>query len=181
MPKGWRTFSSHQLAYPASVHRDHESTAHTVCMRDHVHSRATCWQSIYIYRVDEHVPGRGGCWLSRESRRPARQPRAARSPMRTQVDRNCPAGRFQVVSPDLPGRAPQGYPAVGWETGRLGPGGPKGPRRATTGSASGTVPAYRLYGIEHPSNLGRTPIGAGNSETGNFETRSHHDQPRCLA
>jgi hypothetical protein len=75
MPRGWRTFASHRLAFAAAEHEPHETKAFTVCTA----APGAPWyerqREVWIYRVDEHVPARCGCLLPLErSRRLAARP-----------------------------------------------------------------------------------------------------------
>lgn len=74
MPRGWRTFRHHQLTRTAAEHQEHETKAVTVCAGEHAHSSKVCWQTIYVVRVDHHVPARGGCRMFSR-----RKPRIKRS------------------------------------------------------------------------------------------------------
>jgi len=68
MPKGWRTFSSNRLAFTAAEHQEHETKAHTVCLAKPGVPWHERQREIYVYRVDHHIPGRGGCRLTRPKR-----------------------------------------------------------------------------------------------------------------
>lgn len=74
MPRGWRTFRSHQLRYLAAEHQEHETKAHTVCTAPAGATFVTKRLEIWIYRVDHHVPQDGGCRLHRP-RQKGRVPR----------------------------------------------------------------------------------------------------------
>jgi hypothetical protein len=68
MPKGWRTFTSHQLTFEAKEHQEHESKAHTVCLAPPDVAWHERIREIWVYRVDLHVPARDGCYLHRRKR-----------------------------------------------------------------------------------------------------------------
>jgi hypothetical protein len=93
MPRGWRTFRSHQLKFEAAEHQEHESKAHTVCtarVDAPWHERQ---RSIYVYRVDRHVPAQCGCVLTRPKRR-----RGQAHDVRTSSKKLDATGRNNLVS-----------------------------------------------------------------------------------
>lgn len=93
MPKGWRTFRSHQLVWPAKIHALHETKAHAACLRDHVHTRRGCFDSLWLYRVDIHVPARGGCHLPLARAKPKHRVGTTSPPVSgSQVVQRCYAG-----------------------------------------------------------------------------------------
>jgi hypothetical protein len=65
MPRGWRTFRSHQLAFTAAEHQEHESKAWTVCTAAPDRPWHERQHDIWIYRIDVHVPASCGCRLYR--------------------------------------------------------------------------------------------------------------------
>jgi len=94
MPRGWRTFRCHQLTYPAAVHQEHETKAHSVCVADHVHTRKSCFRTIYVYRVDHHVPAIGGCHLPRALARARNAPRRTKAETPSpETGRSVPGGQ----------------------------------------------------------------------------------------
>jgi len=73
MPRGWRTFRSHQLAFSATEHQEHESKAWTVCTARPEAAWHERQLDIWVYRIDTHSPALGGCRLTRRRvRRPTR-------------------------------------------------------------------------------------------------------------
>jgi len=69
MPRGWRTFRSHQLAFVAAEHKEHDHQAHTACLAPPEANWYERSQWIYVYRFDHHVPAAGGCRLTRRRQR----------------------------------------------------------------------------------------------------------------
>jgi hypothetical protein len=63
MPRGWRTFRSHQLAFTAREHQEHENKAWTVCTAKPGAPWYEQQREIWVERVDWHVPRRCGCRL----------------------------------------------------------------------------------------------------------------------
>lgn len=93
MPRGWRTFRSHQLTFTAAEHKQHETSVSTVCTAKEGASFAERSLEIWIDRRDVHVPARDGCRLSNRRQRRGRQKATSRdnvSPSFRILERFCP-------------------------------------------------------------------------------------------
>jgi hypothetical protein len=84
MPRGWRTFRCHQLAFTAAEHQEHETKAWTTCTAAPDQPWYVKVSQIWIYRVDHHVPGIGGCRLYRRRQRVPRPPGVGATPSDSQ-------------------------------------------------------------------------------------------------
>lgn len=69
MPRGWRTFRCHQLAFSAAEHARHEDKAWTVCVAANDRPWHERQHEIYVFRVDHHVPGPAGHQLTQRRSR----------------------------------------------------------------------------------------------------------------
>jgi hypothetical protein len=69
MPRGWRTFRSHQLTRTAAEHQEHETKALTVCTARPDAPWHERQRDVWIERIDHHVPASCGCKMfSRKSK-----------------------------------------------------------------------------------------------------------------
>lgn len=69
MPRGWRTFRSHQLTFEVREHQEHENKNWTICVARPDAPWHERQADIFVYRRDIHVPARDGCRLYRRRRR----------------------------------------------------------------------------------------------------------------
>jgi len=69
MPIGWRTFSSHRLAFTAAEHAQHEDKAYLSWGSQLADEHdASPRPIVSIVAIDHHIPSRVGCKVSRDDR-----------------------------------------------------------------------------------------------------------------
>jgi hypothetical protein len=140
MPRGWRTFRSHQLTFEAAEHQEHDDK-HVVRVTVHEATKdAPRRTDILLVARDCHVPARGGCKLFR--RKPPRRRSVA------------------LVQNDTPRSTPRrehltGMVILGNGRFRKEPGRALAPAidRRRVSTSAGSVPAgvdNSRLGVEHP-------------------------------